>query len=365
MKQVPKTQQVVDRMRAAFGPDVDVQKLAVYEASILNTQPLRKSGGIFKGARVTPATLTQIVNSINTESAPIRLEHAEEGDAPFGRAFYAEVVDGDDLRALYTVDDATMASKIDNGTLDQTSVNFMPLAITCSACGFNFIGSDATFENLMSGTCGEGHVMNEGGVFPYVDGLAAFHELSMVGKGAARGARIVGPSESRLAAGNDNYRRLAAKAGFSGIALTCEAIEESNVDITAQLTAAVEAKTEFKLKAEAAEAKVTTLEASVADLTTKLAAATDAKVAEKLTAAEADVTKAVAALTDELKVILTALDKPLENLPTDVAGLVAAIGEHRAAFAAVIPVGGKTKPLSEGPKDTPAPARTAAFSTRR
>jgi phage shock protein A len=222
----------------------------------------------------------------------------------------------------------------------------------------------------MSLTCGEGHVLNQDGAHAWVDGLAQFHELSMVGKGAAKGARIVGPSESRLAAGNDNYRRLAAKAGFSGLALTCEAIEqpkEDNVDLTAlmaSLTTATEAKATAEVKLAAADGKIATLETQVAELTAKVANDdTGAKLAE----AEASLKVATDALTDELKAILTALQKPVENLPTTVAELTAKIAEHRAEFAALIPVGGKSNPAGsgDGEDDKPAPATSAAFSTRR
>jgi hypothetical protein len=368
MKQVAKTQQVMDRLRAAFGPDVDVSRLAVYETAALNTQPLRKSGGIFKGARITPATLTQIANSINSESAPMRLEHGDEG-APYGRVFYGEVV-GDEARALFTVDDAEMVRKIDSGTLDQVSVGFMPAAINCSACGFNFIGSDATFENLYTLTCNDGHTMNENGAHAWVDGMASFQELSLVGKGAAQGARIVGPSESRLAAGNDNYRALAAKAGFSGLALTCEPIETPtpkdtlNVDITMQLTAAVEAKTKAEMTVISLTEKNTALTDQLAAVKAQLDAV-DTTTAEKLVASEAEVATAVVALTEEAKMILTALQKPVDNLPTTVAELTALIAEHRAEFAAAIPVGGRAKPSAETGETTTAPARSAAFSTRR
>ena len=364
MKQVAKTQQVVDRLRAAFGPDVDVSKLPVYEAVALNTMPLRKSGGLFKGAVPTQRTLTDMASSINAESAPIQVMH-DTDTTPFGRAFYCEVI-GDEARTLFTVTDPVKATSIDNGTIDQVSVGFMPASITCSACGWDYLGADATMDNLWGLVCANDHTLGDNGVHGVLDGVASFYELSLVGKGAAQGARIVGPSESRLQ-GLPQYR-LAASAGIGGVHLTATPKDNSSVDLTA-LTASLTAAT-----TEAATTKVhlTAAECARDQALTQLATA-NAKIVEleagpkqaDLEAANASVAAATAALKTEATTILTACGKQMDLEGKDASALLAIIGEHRAQFAAAIPVDGMAAPSHSAPKEPATRPSAAAFSTRR
>ena len=358
MKQVIKSQQVKDRMRAAFGADVPIDNLPVYEAVILNTQPLRKSAGLFKNATVTTPTLTEMATAINNESAPIQAMH-DTSALPIGRVFYAEVVNGDELRALFTITDPEIQAQIDAGTSDQVSVGYMPRSVCCSSCGFDFMAGDS--EALWTLTCDEGHTLGEGGVHGLVSGVATFMELSLVGKGAAQGAKIVGQSDSRLAAHPD-YQRLAAsaKAGMAAVHLTATPKETSTMDAAALLA-------QIQLNA----TENSNLRVELAGLNTRVEtiAALEARIAE-LSAIEPvvmddpNVAVAVAALTEEAKVILTACQKPVENLPTEIPALVALIATHRAEFAAAIPVGGRSVAAGNATSRADAP-RTAAFQTVR
>jgi hypothetical protein len=366
MKQIAKNQQVRDRMRAAFGADADVESLPVYEAVALNTLPLRKSSGLFKGARPTYATLSEAAHAINNESAPLQSMHNTE-DLPQGRVFFAEVV-GDELRALFTVSDPALQTAVDNGTIDQVSVGYMPRAVTCSSCGFDYLGATATIENLWSLTCEDGHVLGEDGVYANVDGVASFYELSLVGKGAAKGAKIVGPSESRLA-GNEQYQRLAAsaKGGFAGVQLTASPKETSNMDAAALLAeikanANENADLRIQLAAAPKTEDFAALQARVSELEPEAAKASDLEA--KLAEANGKIEEALVALRAEATKILVACKKPVDAVATmELAALITTIDEHRAQFAAIIPVGGKSKTSDHQPGEA-APRSNSAFRAR-
>ena len=371
MKQVQKTEQILNQLRASFGQDADVTSLAVYETRALNSLPLRKSGGIFKGARNSLRLLQQMADWVNGESVPLHLSHDTSG-LPYGRAFHGALVDNE-LRLLFTVDSLShpeVVSKLESGVLDQVSVGFNMKSLGCSKCGFNFIGANA--ENFYNLTCDEGHTIGQDGVHVWVDDLEYFFELSLVGMGAAEGATIVGRSDARLANNPSAQQRLAASAdaGLFGVRLSPNIEEaptmtpeqlarfEANITAaataTAELTAMTAANTTVAAELAVATARVAELEA---------AAAAPAPEAAQLAAAQADAALAVETMRGELTACFTALGETVPaELPNDVTTLVAQVAEKRAAFAAIIPVGGASnqEPLNS------TPARSVgAFRTQR
>jgi hypothetical protein len=361
MKQIAKTPQVLDRLRASFGADVAVENLPVYEAALLNMQPLRKTSGLYKGARVTAATFDVMAHSVNQESIPLQLQHDTEA-TPTGRVFYCESAN-DELRGLFTVTDPAIQEKIDNGTIDQVSVGYLPAHINCSACGFDYLGGGATFDNLWTQTCPDEHVIGEEGVFAWIDGCNTFMELSLVGKGAAIGAKIIGPSDSLLQ-GNEQYR-LAASArgdGFGGLRLTATPKEKTSVDLTEVLAKLTATTTE---KAELAHS-VTTLTAERDSIAAALAAA-EARTVELEASVEAAgkdlVAEAVAALQAQAKAVLTAVGKADEAVKETVSELVAQIAEHKAKFTALLPTGPVSLAADADPLAASTSKSTAAFRT--
>lgn len=359
MKQIAKSEKIQERLKAAFGPDANLNALAVYECIALTTLPLRKSSGIFQGARVSLSMLSEMAASVNAESIPLQLVHDNEV-IPFGRFFYAEVVD-DTLRGLFAVDGVNhpdIVAKLDSGVLDQVSVGFTMKRLTCSACGYDFI-DPSNVMGLYTLTCDEGHVIGQDGVHAFVDGLNQFLELSLVGKGASPGAKIVGPSDAQLQQ-NEQFR-LAANATPGLFALRLSPTVEDSPNMNAEQMAAFSAAVTGKATAEAnlaiAEGKVTTLEAQVTNLTaqvTELTAAAADAPAHKA-AAEA----ALAALTAEAKTVLTACGKADTAIPTDVTAVLALINEHRAQFAGIIPPGGAAQSVETDTKSAPAPSNAA------
>lgn len=373
MKQIAKSDGIKEQLRAAFGADANLDALAVYEAIALNTRPLRKAGGIYRGARPTLSLLAELANWIGKESVPLQVQH-DTSTLPFGRVFKAEMVD-DELRVLFALDGVNhgdVVTKLDTGVLDQVSVGFFPKSLKCSKCAFDYMAANAEM-NLWRLECSEGHKIGEDGTFVFVDGLDLFFELSLVGMGAANGAKIVGRSDARLQS-PDFQQRLAASVtdGRPGVLLTAtpKDSDDMNAEQMAQFSAAVTGKATAEANLATVTAARDALQAQVTQLTEQVATLTAAgsDVAAANTArdaAVADLQAAVAALQAEATTILTACGKPVpEQLPTSVADLTALIAEHRAQFAGVIPVGGAAAGADTTVKAAAVPA-SAAFRTAR
>lgn len=376
MKQIAKSEQIKEQLRAAFGVDANLDALAVYEAIALNSLPLRQGGGIFKGARNTLGLLGEMASWIRKESVPLQSVH-NTSELPYGRVFHGSVVD-DQLRVLFAVDGmnhADIVTKIDSGVLDQVSVGFLMKSLKCSQCAFDYMAPNSQF-NLYTLECSDGHKIGEDGAFVWVDGLQYFFELSLVGMGAADGAKIVGKSDARLQA-PEVQQRLAASAGdFAGVRLSptiqevsptmnteqmaaFQAAVSGQATAQAQLTAMTEARDVLQTQLTAANTRIEELQAAAGN-----ADAVNTANAER-DAAQADLAAAVTALQGEAKTVLTACGKPVpEQLPGTVAELTALIAEHRAQFAGVIPVGGAGAGADSTTK-TPVATASAAFRAPR
>lgn len=371
MKQLPRTPDLDQKLRASYGPDAEIANLAVYEVVLANQTPLRKAAGIFKNARLELSLLNEMVAAINAESVPLQLGHDTQ-PMPVGRVFAAMDRNGE-ARGLQALDKSTHAdlvAKLDNGTIDQVSIGVLPKHIRCSSCGFDFKapGNEVSLWTL---TCSEGHVIGQDGVFARLSGLQSIFEVSLVGQGAVKGARVVGPSDSAF----QNNQRLAAAAGDARFALYLTATpreEPMNVEkIVGQLTAATADKAVAEAKVATLTSQLEAATAQVTDLQTQLAAASNATelttVRSELTAATTDRDAALVALRDEAGKILTACgkaDQVAALASKSVPEVVAVITEHRAQFAAMIPAGGSAHSADENP-ETVVRASTTAFQTPR
>lgn len=119
----------------------------------------------------------------------------------------------------------------------------------------------------------------------------------------------------------------------------------------AALTAANTART-------AAETALATAQEAITTLTGER----DSAVATSRTA---DADTATTWLTASLTKLLTAAGKAVENIPTDIAALTAAIDAETKGLTAIIPAGGVTTPAGENREDEPAKASFSAFKTNR
>lgn len=385
MKRLEKTSEITNLLRKSYGPDAKLDNLVVFEMTLANTLPLRKGGGLFKGARLAASLLQEIMNAVNLESIPAQFQHDTQ-TLPKGRFFAAKMYGLEEVRGLVAVDESTeplLVAALDSGTVDQVSVGMINKHLTCSTCGFDYQGEKA-WEFRYAGECDKEHKIGENGVHVVVAGLDSLFETSFVGRGAVNGARVVGPSDSIF---QNNQALAASAAGGNNVAALFTATlatpeEPKTMDLTiltTQLTSAVAGEATAKAQVttltaerDAATGQVTTLTAERNDaLAAKTTAETAlAAVTTERDAATTSVTAAVTALTAEATAVLTACGKSADDIAAalkdkDAPALLTILQENRKHFAAVIPVGGVAK-AADTTLDSTAPARRAgAFSTRR
>ena len=228
------------------------------------------------------------------------------------------------------------------------------------------MGDEATFDNLLDCKCANDHKVGKDGVHVRVHGLKSWNELSLVGRGAVQGAKILPRSQ------HTDPARLAERGFDNRILMLCASVsdalepttETTDMDVSALLTASAQDKAELII------AKM-----GVTDLTAKLAAS-DAALAEALAkiallSVSTDATlkanhdAAVALLDSMTTAALAASGRVGETLPVEVVARVALFTELRDKLAIAIPVGGRSKSAAdldeqEKPKTS---ADFAAFKT--
>lgn len=351
------TAELSQLIQTRVGSDIDTSGLAVFEAISLNTRPLPgKNGTLHEGAVITSLTLQQMADHINNGGhLPLISDHQLMGE-PKGRVFSAKVLYGSrgdlELRTLFYLDatEDRLVRKLNAGSLDEVSVSFMPTEFRCSTCGWDYFSPEASFDNLLDRTCANGHEIGTNGTHAELNGLSDFIELSLVARGAADQAKIVGQSESRLAPAT--ALRLVAR-GFDQNSLLVQATRGvspvAEFDTSAFVTELTNAKVgvaTLTLERDGARATVTTLTADVDRLTTELAAAETAREAAVTALAEAGANETEAAVTfmraqlQKLTVAKGEAEPALDTLPGTVAELEVAIRGLTADLTAILPIGG-------------------------
>jgi hypothetical protein len=365
MKELVKTPFITALLTKAAGPDVDLNKLHVFEVRATSTVPLRgKKGTIFERATISPHTISLLAKSVNEDAVPLMMDHELDG-APYGKFFYAESVpmeSGDiELRGYIYVDDSeeVILTKLETGSIDEVSIQFLSSHMLCSECGFDYFEAAANdnFLPLMSHTCEQGHVIGREGVHVRLVGVEEMIELSLVSRGAAKNSKIIGSSDAML---GESAQRLAASGVdvrndyYCTASINDEGVNDVDFkDLTAKLTALTDDKIDLATKLVAAEAQVTALtsdrdsekaradsaEAQVTKLTE--AAATASQEAEGVPTSET--VTAMSALIGKNYVALKALDGEADaNVPEDITEAVKFIEDNQARLSALIPAGGVT-----------------------
>lgn len=378
-KRVQITPVIAERLAATYGATVNADDYIVYEAVALNTLPLSQPGSIFDKGVVSEATLTEMAALLQRgDGIPLIAMH-DTGMTPVGKVFWGDVsrdaIGRPSLKVQFYVSksEPSLIAKIDDGSIAEVSVGFQAQHLNCSKCGFDFLGSEADMLHVFTKTCANGHVVGQDGVHLKVVGLNAWHELSLVGKGAANGAKIL-----PQAAGQDTA--LAAN-GASGKALILQltAVKEKTMpdpvlvnlgEITGLVNQLATANTELATAKGAltdAQAQVTALTAQVSDLEQQLQAAQAKQpTAEEQAAAEA-ATKAaettLSFLKDQHTKLHVALGQKDVQAPESMADLIAGITAAQAKLSSLIPAGGRTAPAGAG--TTGSTAVSAAFKSRK
>lgn len=370
MKQLNKSPFINSLLALAVGEGVDTSGLHVYEVRATSTVALRgKSGTVFDRAKISPNTIAQLAQAVTKEPVPLMMDHNLSG-SPYGKFFYAESIPMDngetELRGLLYVDQSEekIRTKLDAGSIDEVSIQFLSERILCSECGFDYMEAAANGEYMpfLELACDEGHKIGENGVHTNIVGVADTVELSLVSRGAAKNSKIIAPSDAKL--GSEAQRLAAAGVELNNFYCTASindvGEEEVNVEsFMTQLNTVSAAKEEAVVTAAKAEAKVETLEASVTqheetitgletqvtELETQLEAATPTEEQEKTATA-------LAALSDYIGkqfVALKALDGEADVDPSDnLEEMVEFITENETRLSALIPTNGASTPAGAG-----------------
>jgi hypothetical protein len=383
VKQIDLTADLQAKIQTAVGEDVDPSGFAVFEAIALNSSPLPgKRGTLFEGAVATPLTIVQMAQSINGgKHIPLMADHNMSGQ-PYGRVFEAGVDFANDgaseLRILFYVDgtEPKLIAKINAGSLDEVSVQFLASQLLCSECEFDYLGDTAISENVWTRTCDNGHVIGTDGVHIRMVGLNQFMETSLVATGASKNPKIVGRSQSKLSP--TTSMRLAAR-GFEVDALVFQGSrgeEQSTVDLKELNAALIDEKVKvitLSGERDAGTKVITTLTAErdalagqVTSLTAELATATAAVAAAPDATAVVEGTAALAFLGEIYsKVLVAAKQEVPAELPKTVAELKAGIEEHTAKLTAILPIGGVAVGVSADDDTNTAEKDYSSFQTRR
>lgn len=365
------------QIKAAVGEDVDTENLAVFEAIALNTKPLPgKNGTIFEQAMIMPVTLSQMASSLNSgKHLPLISDHQLMGE-PKGRVFaggleYASD-GGIELRVLFYLDptEFNLIAKLNSGSLDEVSVQFLSSQFLCSECGWDYFAPGATSDNFYERTCGNGHTIGTDGVHAELVGLDTFLELSLVARGAADTPKIIGKSASKLAPATQ--LRLAA-SGVEIDGLICRGIQgeapvTTPIDFTkltsdlvaAQVGVATLTAGQVTLTAER-DALTASLTAANAELATTK---TELEAAKAAPTNEADYQLALTFLSDVFTKVAVAAGKT-DPAPATVAELQAGILEMTSDLTAILPVGGVSAGAADVAANTKPAIVASAFSTRK
>lgn len=379
MKQKAHTPFITAMLRNTLGNDSDHANIPVFEVVATSSRPLKKKG-LYQDARLTALTLAQMAQWIAREPIPLMMDHNMEG-MPKGKFFYAEMrtdSDAPELRGLMYIDptEAQLVAKANTGTLDETSVGFLPSSIKCSGCGFDYMAAlkEENYEPLMTLTCDKGHKIGQGGIHAMVDGLEDFMELSLVSRGAAPNSKIIGNDNAKL---GQHIEKLAASGyDISELYLTASASEgENKVDINDLVTqlsdvksaAAVE-KIQLTAAAEVAQTKATAAEARVAELEAELTQARTDLEAAKAEVAPSEDAEALQLAQDFLGkqyvAVLSATGETSVTAPEGVKEMIDGIEANRAKLSAILPVGGVSLSANHKEDKEAAPAHLSAFKRK-
>lgn len=383
-KRVKITEAIQKSLRLALGdPDADAGNYAVFEARFLSTEPLSKKG-FFDKARISANTLSEMSRKLNAEGNAIPLQVMHKTDyLPVGKVISAKVLPlnagGSELRGHFVIplDKKEIIADIENSIIDEVSVGLLTKKAQCSACGFDYFGSDtASMMARMNRTCPNEHSLGENGTHLVMSGMDDWSELSLVGKGAASQAKILTRAKQSL--GQETLDRLAASgAPLDAFFLTASyemGDKDSNTGVTSmdleKLTAQLSEKSgqlaEKTLLLTQATAALTAKDTEIADLKAKLKASEDGKTTSqtemeaKLASATKELADAFAVIQPHVKAALVASGVTEAAVPANFKDAVKLVEEKGLKLHQIVGAGAK----SDGGKDDGSKKLTASEELR-
>ena len=335
-KQIQMTAEIEAQIKASVNDaNLDVSKLAVFEARTLSTKPIKKYG-LFNGARVSTGTLQQMSDMVSAKGGAIPMQIMHNTDVlPVGRVFSAQLNNMDtgdvELVSLFYIpkDKAELVNDINNSVIDEVSVGLLTDHAFCSECNFDYFGEEADFMNRVNLTCNEGHTIGEKGVHVKLVGVASWSELSLVNRGAAKDAKIL--SRAQLNMNADTMKKLAA----SSVPLETRFLTESyKMDkINLKETTTMDKEVFGMLQASATEMAAVKLELSTKDTALKAVTTEKEALQASLTAAQTELDALKASAPEQATLLAAAketetkLTAAVEKLVPHVKAALVASGE--------------------------------------
>ena len=189
---------------------VNPSDVQFYETICVTQLPLQKTGSLYEGAVVSHSFMQGMVDFVNQGGAvPLHTLHLAGDELPVGKVILADLID-DAVQAVFFVPlvEADIIAKLDTGVINEVSIGTTAQKLLCSECGFDYLSAEADWEVLWSRTCPNDHTIGTNGIHLNVSGLKDWYELSLVSRGAARGAKILPRAKQVLSA--EQYGKLAA-----------------------------------------------------------------------------------------------------------------------------------------------------------
>lgn len=334
-KQLEVTAEMLEQISFVADADVSETDIVVFEATAASTRPITKPGSVFHEAQISRATLQAMAEAVNTkgQSVPLHTLHLQGNELPVGRVFAGRLEDTatgqTDLKAQFYLakSEVDMIEKINLGILDEVSVGMTSEKMSCSKCGWDYRGEDATFMHFLDQTCENGHTIGESGTHVIMQGLDRWMELSLVSRGASRGAKIHGRAKSLMP--KEQQDRIAASGNVpEAVALFATPTTEKETtmatkpEVTPTPTPAAPAEFDAKAAFEGLDAKLSQLIETLTPADDSVP--TPAPVAAETTAEFTELKDAVTALTASVTELAT--KKAASNLASDLptGGLAAA-----------------------------------------
>lgn len=387
-KRLELTPKITAAIEKSTGGSVDPSKVAVFEWVAATGLPLSKRGTLFDKGRISDATFQEMAAFLNDGGfVPLHTLHQQGYELPVGRLLTGEFVSDNgvsQLRVLAMIPETEteLLGKIEGGAIDEASIGLRTKHITCSECGFDYLGKDATFDNLWSCTCPDGHTIGENGVYANLTGMDRFLEMSFVSLGAAQGAKSVSREKSLLS--ETDYKQILQASGhdpilslFASPTHPTKTPKEPEMDVTKLVDDLTTAKaslistqgnlTASEEKIKALDAEKVTLTEKVTELTAKVAtleAGDAAKLTQELEAAKAGTQKALAFVRAEADRLAVACGEAKLADDATLEALTASIEASRTKLAANLPVGGASASQGSGTQATVASA-ASSFKTRK
>lgn len=351
---------------------VNAGDITAFETISINTLPVNKRN-IFEGAVHTKQTLLDMEAYVNAgkHHVPLHTDHDQGYALPIGKTFFGKVLSDDsrnysELRSFFYLPntEAALIAKIETDVISEVSVGVRYKALNCSDCGWDYLGPDATDENIWNRTCGNDHQIGVDGNHLMLNGLDRWMEQSLVSLGAASGSKIVAKTQALL--GLETYNKLAASGrNPSATTLYSSATKEDPMDLKELVTEL----TDTKVKLAGVETALTASQLRVKELEPLVQKVAELTAANTALAPVAEITSqrdaALAFTRKEADRLAVIAGEPVLKADATLTELTASIESNRLKAADKFAAGSRADPVGTTRSDSDSAQNTSIYKTAR